>query len=115
MKRNLSPAWFAFTLLMIACQARSGRANPEIYQRALASTGWLINPRESNAALGTCWIADRERNLLITSHHLGGDSKEVLVFFPQQVEGKLAVEASYYLKKTPPINGRVVATDRLRS
>jgi hypothetical protein len=115
MKRIFSrPAWFAFLLLGIACEAIPVHANPEIYDRALASTGWLINPREANTALGTCWIADRERNLLITSYHLIGESKEVLVYFPERVDGRVAVEASYYLKKVPTINGRVVAVDRPR-
>lgn len=101
-------------LVLVLASATSATANPKIYEQALASTGWLINPSAKNTALGTCWIANRAERLVITSAHLVGKSKEVLVFFPQRVDGKLMVEASHYLKKCATVNGRVVITDPQR-
>lgn len=117
MKPNICTPWMR-RIVVIAIWAMAGgevaRANPEVYEKALTSTGWLINPREKNTAMGTCWIADRERKLVITSAHLIGESGEVLVYFPCRVEGKVMASAKYYLGKTRTINGRVVAQDQAR-
>src|SRR5207302_457555 len=43
------------------------QANPRIYELALKSTGWIIVPSEKNSALGTCWVADHEKKLVVTS------------------------------------------------
>src|SRR5437763_11123586 len=102
-------------LCCLAFGISSAQANPKVYERALASTGWIIVPREKNSATGTCWLADRERKWLITSMHLTDDAKEVLIYFPQQADGELAVDWDFYLLQVAAIHGRVIATDTQRA
>lgn len=100
-------------LALILAQ-QSAQANPKIYARALAATGWLVNPCEDNIALGTCWVVDHQRRLAITSAHLIKKSEEVLVYFPESQKGRIMAEASHYLHKVSSIRGLVVAVDRPR-
>jgi len=93
----------------------SVRADPQVYQKALRSTGWVIVPRDGeNTAFGTCWLADRDRRLVVTCAHVVEDTREVILYFPHAVDGEVMSEASYYLRKVPAINGTVVAVDKAR-
>jgi S1-C subfamily serine protease len=90
-------------------------ANPEVYQKTLRSTGWVLVPRDtSESALGTCWLVDREQRLAVTCQHLVGDAHEVLVYFPCRKKGEVEAEAAYYLKNVPVVVGQVIATDAAR-
>src|SRR5581483_10636131 len=105
-KQRLLPFLAIICLLPLA---EAVQANPEVYQRALQSTGWVLVPKnEKQSALGTCWLADRERRLVVTCQHVVGDSCEVLVYFPHSDQGQVIAEASYYLQNVPAISGRVV-------
>ncbi len=108
--RSLTGSLFCLLILAGLVQA-----NPEVYQRALRSTGWVLVPKnEKQSALGTCWLADRDRRLVITCQHVVGDSREVLIYFPCSVNGQVRAESGYYLKQVPASNGRVIATDPVR-
>src|SRR6188474_193702 len=76
--------------------AGSVQANPKIYARALASTGWVV---------------DHDKKLVITSAHLIKKSQEVLVYFPQRVDGKLKVDVGHYLHGVAAIPGCVISSD----
>jgi len=103
----------AAVILILACASVS-RANPELYQRTLGSTGWVLVPHSAEKiSLGTCWLADRDRRLAVTCQHVVGDAQEVLVYFPCCVNGETVTEACHYLRKVAAVNGRVIATDEL--
>jgi hypothetical protein len=102
---------------LAACLATAGaaRANAEVYQRALAASGWVVVLGKERTSSGTCWLADRERRLAVTCRHVVGTAREVLIYFPRHdKDGELIVEASHYLNKVPAVRGRVVASDRRR-
>ena len=91
------------------------RANAEAYRRALASCGWVVVPGAKRTSSGTCWLADRERKLVVTCRHVIGKAREVLVYFPQHdKDGELIVEASHYLGSVPAVSGRLVTADKRR-
>ncbi len=101
----------AFVLLL----GGTVRANPELYERVLRSTGWIIVPRDAeHSATGTCWLVDAEQKLAVTCQHVVGKSSEVLVYFPTRDRDEVAAEASFYLRKVPVVYGRVLATDEAR-
>jgi Trypsin-like peptidase domain len=102
-------------LVLCLLMTNNARANPEIYQRTLRSTGWVLIPTdETHSALGTCWLVDRQRRLAITCQHVVGDSREVLVYFPHSNKGEVVSEAVYYLRNVPAVLGQVIATDEAR-
>jgi len=110
--RGMLPLAALVFLLLIAGNAR---ADPDVYQRALRSTGWVLIPvDEHHSALGTCWLVDRQRRLAITCQHVVGDSREVLVYFPRSNKEEVVSEAHYYLRNVPAVLGRVIATDVAR-
>jgi len=105
----------ALVAVVVLFLTGSVRADPQVYQKALRSTGWVIVPRDGeHTAFGTCWLADRERRLVVTCAHVVEDTKEVILYFPHAVDGEVMTEASYYLRKVPAINGTVVAVDKAR-
>ena len=115
--RSISKPWLvraavAAAFALLAQQA--ARADPEIYQRAIRSTGWVIVPSDDAMASGTCWLVDSEKKLLVTCEHVVGKSKDVLVYFPRFERDELLVESGDYLRKLTPIDGRVLATDAER-
>jgi S1-C subfamily serine protease len=91
------------------------RANPDIYQRTLRSTGWLLVPKdEKECALATCWLVDRDRKLAVTCQHVVGDAREVLVYFPKADQGEVVAEAGHYLRNVAAVRGRVLVSDEAR-
>jgi S1-C subfamily serine protease len=107
------PCFAILFLLWLA--VGEARANPDVYQRALRSTGWLLVPKDAKeCALGTCWLVDRERKLAITCHHVVGDAREALVYFPCIKKGEVVAEAGHYLRNVPATFGRVIASDEAR-
>jgi len=111
--RRGSLSCIATLLLLLA--AGQACANPDVYQRALRSTGWLLVPKdEKECALATCWLVDRDQKLAVTCQHVVGDLREVLVYFPCALKGEVVSEAGHYLRNVAAIKGRVVATDAAR-
>src|SRR5439155_23636090 len=62
-------AVLALGLLLLAGTG-SARANAKVYERALQSTGWVIVPQDKITPMGTCWVADVKRKLVVTSRHV---------------------------------------------
>ena len=111
--RRLCLAMLAASALGLAVN-NAALANARIYDRALASTGWIIVPQAKSTAIGTCWVVDQERKLVVTSLHVMKGADELLVYFPQHAEKRLIVESASYLRNVPAILGRVVAKDEPR-
>lgn len=109
--RNITKRVFWVLAVALAASPRPAQANPEIYQRAIHSTGWVIVPTDDAMASGTCWLVDKDKKLLVTCEHVVGKAKDVLVYFPRFEQEELLVESGDYLRKQTPIDGRVLAVD----
>ena len=86
-------------------------ADPKMYRRLLLSTGWIVVPSPEGMAAATCFVADREHGLLLTSGHVVGKSAEALIYFPRWQQRGPILEAQKYLSGTAALQGRVVAHD----
>jgi S1-C subfamily serine protease len=100
-------------MLLVLWQVVPAAANPDVYQKALRSTGWVIVPRAGDASAGTCWLIDQSQRLAITCHHIVHDADEVLVFFPIYEKNEAVAEARFYLHQKRALHGKVVARDEL--
>jgi S1-C subfamily serine protease len=89
-----------------------------IYKRLLPSTALFVVDRHDPAgkrvtALGTGWLVDRNRKLLVTNHHVVGDGLSVKVYFPIIEQGQLVSERNRYLVDAKPILGEVFLDEPL--
>lgn len=91
-------------------------SNPELYERLLRSTVCVVQPPdEGNWYLGSGWIVDRERRLIVTNHHVVGKRDTVRVHFPIYEKGQLVSERRYYLANVGrSVRGRVLDSDTRR-
>lgn len=67
----------------------------EVYPHLLRSTVLIVTDTDG---LGTGWIVDKDRRLVITNYHVIDDSSQVVVIFPFYRGGHLVTEQDYYLK-----------------
>src|ERR1043165_5470136 len=112
----LKARWGRNMVVVLFClgMATPAQADSDVYDRVLNSTGLVLIPGKKGTAAGTCWLADKDRKLVITSAHVVDKAREVLIYFPSRVKGEVVAEASYYLRKVPAVKGRIVKTDRHR-
>jgi hypothetical protein len=113
--RRFAAAMLAF--VVSATAATQASADAENYQRTLGSTTWVIaSDAEDNTSSGTGVLVDTERKLMITNAHVVGDSRKVVVFFPDEKKGLPEVKKSHYLENILKIGlrGNVLAVDRKR-
>jgi hypothetical protein len=104
------------TLLLGSLALAPGvRADPDVYQRVLRSTVWVVVSQPGGRhSCATGWLADRDRRLVVTNDHVVHGKDEVGVYFPQFADGNLIVESGHYVHRVAPIAGRVLARDPLR-
>jgi S1-C subfamily serine protease len=91
----------------------TSRANPEVYNKALRSTAWILTPSGEKTGIGSGAVIDEGRKLLVTNAHVVGDKTEVLVFFPALESGTVITDPAHYLKNQARLGlvGRVVFKD----
>ncbi len=103
-------AILASLLLLTPPAPAADPSPPDLYQRTLRGTAWVITPTKGK---GTGWVIDRDRKWLITNFHVVGDHETVDVLFPARREGRLVTERTYYLQNLRDLHrsGRVVNKD----
>lgn len=85
----------------------------DTYRRLLPSTCWIIgrSPKSADSLqMGTGWVCDGERRLVITNEHVIEGLDHFEVYFPHEVDGSVTVDPQYYLKQLHPI--KAIALDR---
>jgi tetratricopeptide (TPR) repeat protein len=108
---RLRPALFLFGLAALACPARGDEVDgKQLYEQVLRSCVCVA----SKFPLGSGWVADRDRKLVVTSRHVVGHRELVEVLFPCRRQGKLVAEAGYYDKEARRYPGKVIHTSRDR-
>ena len=113
MKTALRSAFLtlAITLTLLASAGRS-QANPEVFEKGLKSTGLILVPLgDGKDNLGTCWVIDREKKLVITNDHVVRDKKHVDVYFPMFAGGELVTVRDTTLKQGKMLKGEVLRRD----
>jgi S1-C subfamily serine protease len=102
------------TLVALASLALPvGRATAEegdavtIYQKTLKATALIA----TDSGRGTGWVADVEKRLIVTNHHVAGDAKKMRVFFPKFDGGELVTNFEEYLNSDPGVPARLLLSD----
>src|SRR5438132_4713805 len=88
-----------------------------IYKHLLKSVAWVLAISPNSVSGGTGSLIDRQNRLVITNHHVVGDSNQIIVFFPTYEQGKLIAERDVYmqrLKREDVIRAHVLAKDQKR-
>jgi S1-C subfamily serine protease len=86
-----------------------GRADTQVYQSLLRSTGLIEVPdRQGSVTYGTCWVVDRQRGLALTTQHVIGDAAEAVVYFPVRRDSGAITELAHYHRHVAAVRGRVI-------
>ena len=87
-------------------------APKEIYHKLLPSTCWVVHEirvgSESGLSLGTGWVVDARRRLIVTNHHVVDGVDVVRVGFPIMKDGRVVNDARAYLNGVDLITGTVI-------
>lgn len=104
--------------------AQGDKVGVTVYQNTLKSTGYIdvAIPGTKKSKVGTGWLADRQRRIMVTNHHVINlpdetIAKDVLVLFPEYKGGRVIAERSYYQskeRKNPAIRAEVILTSPRR-
>jgi tetratricopeptide (TPR) repeat protein len=81
-------------LILVAAPAVAGdveRTPGEIYRQALQAPAWVYTQKQQ----GTGWVADADRQLVVTNYHVVGSEESVTVVFPDFRDNKLIAESHY--------------------
>jgi tetratricopeptide (TPR) repeat protein len=107
-----------WTLASCAAAGPAADAPPrgeEIYQQTLRSTAWVKVYQDSKLRkMGTGFLVDRVRKLLITNQHVVDTNESVEVVFPLYQAGLAVTDKKDYIRYDRPIRGWVLATDPTR-
>jgi tetratricopeptide (TPR) repeat protein len=91
------------------------RSSEEIYRQALRSTAWVRVYQDNKLAkMGTGFLVDRFRKLLITNQHVVDNHEWVEVVFPLYQGGEAIADKKNYIRYDRPIRGWIIATDPKR-
>src|SRR5262249_34803424 len=110
----------ALCLLLLSAPARTWgvEALPDgetPYRRALRSTAWVrVGQDQKLARMGTGFLVDRSRKLLVTNQHVVENQETVEVVFPLYQGGGVVADKKNYIRYDRPIRGWVVAMDPKR-
>jgi serine protease Do len=80
-----------------------------VYERALTSTALIIDRK---GGMGTGFLIDKTRRLLVTAYHVVDETDDIFVIFPEfKSDGSVNTEYSYYFgtnAKPNTVKGKVV-------
>ena len=98
--------------VVLLAQASFARANSDVYDKVLTSTGLILVPQGNGKDMqGTCWVVDHQRKLVITNNHVVTDKKEAIVFFPMFNNGEVIPLRDAHIKKGERFVGKVIYRD----
>src|SRR6266849_7232857 len=106
---------------IVSCAAAGGRAaggsgnGEEIYQQTLRSTAWVKVYQDNKLRkMGTGFLVDRVRKLVVTNQHVVDNNESVEVVFPLYQGGVAVTDKKNYVRYDRPIRGWVLAMDPKR-
>ncbi len=116
MRTSTKFAFVAAAALIAASTTQTALANAKVYRHTLKSTTWIIAKAENGYSTGSGVLVDLKRKWVVSNYHVVGDSKDVLVFFPQHKDEQLIAERQHYINGADSfgIRARVVMVDKKR-
>jgi S1-C subfamily serine protease len=101
-----------FSLLIPA--AASELTGAQVYKLSLPGVAYVFGAKldKGRTAVGTAFLVDADKRLLLTCHHVVRDAKTVAVLFPRRYsDGKLVAERFWNDLFTPRFTAQVLAVD----
>jgi tetratricopeptide (TPR) repeat protein len=84
----------------------------DIYHKLLPSTCWVVHEKrigsESVLSMGTGWVVEARRRLIVTNHHVVDGVDVVGVVFPILKDGRVVNDARAYWNGVDRITGTVI-------
>jgi tetratricopeptide (TPR) repeat protein/S1-C subfamily serine protease len=102
-----------------AAEDRQPLTAMEVFNEMLPSTAWIRvawTDAQGNGfyRVGTGWVYDVGRHLVVTNEHVVHDFDELSVYFPESVDGELVHDPNYYLEKGQHFTATVIDRDTQR-
>ncbi len=97
--------------------AGRSEANPQVYERTLRSTVWVMSPLgRDRLSYGTGFVVDAKRKWVVTNYHVVEERKQAVVFFPTYRGDRAVSDPEYYAKNAEKLGlaGEVIARDKKR-
>jgi tetratricopeptide (TPR) repeat protein len=94
--------------------AKSKLSAKEIYAETLRGTALVLVERQGKVVLGTGWVVDQARRLLVTNHHVVGNEEKVQVMFPLYRNRRVISDRDHHFKHGRRIPARVLDSDPTR-
>jgi S1-C subfamily serine protease len=102
----------AVAIVAALAVASGARANPEVYQKTVRSTAWVLCPSEDGrCSMGSGVLINAERKLVLTNYHVVQDRPTVFLFFPSfDNDNELVTDPNQYVDniKRLAIKGKVI-------
>src|SRR5262249_1140874 len=116
MIRTLSARLFTLAALAaLALPVSRARANEAlssaIYQQALKATVFIMAEEENGVGVGTGWVANVEKGLIVTNDHVAGHAKRLRVFFPNLSGGEQANTREELIRSGKGVPAKLLLTD----
>lgn len=117
--RTLSHVILGLSLAVVVVAAAEVRANPQVYDKAVRSTAWVVSPTDEDSfSWGGGVLLDLKRRWVLTNYHVVEDRDEAVIFFPVTKGGKLVSDPKHYMSEANRdklgIPARVIARDQKR-
>jgi HEAT repeat protein len=81
----------------------------EVYQRLLKSTVFICTGTANSVGCGSGSLIHATRKLVVTNHHVVGNNRTVVVFFPSYTDGEVEPNPRYYLDNVKTLGIRATA------
>ena len=87
----------------------------QIYQMAVKNCVLIVvRTDEKNFGIGSGWLFDKERKLVITNFHVAGRNATAQVYFPDFQNQRPIADKDHYFKNVKPIAAEVLLADAQR-
>ena len=91
----------------------------EVFQEMLPSTAWVRVTWTDNAGngyyrVGTGWVYNVEKRLVVTNEHVVHDFDDFTIYFPQTVDGELVHDPNWYVESGQAFSATVIDRDTER-
>jgi S1-C subfamily serine protease len=98
------------------------KKDQKFYNRLLKSSVWVVFPSSDapgklSLQMGTGWLVDAKKNLVVTNFHVVRNKEVAAVFFPLYVGGNLVRDRKAYnpyIARGAGIPGKILASDNKR-
>lgn len=102
---------FVLSPRLNAQQVAEAKRPENVYDKTLGSVVAIMPDIGEDSSIGTGWVLDKRRRLVLTNHHVIEDATDCKVFFPMFKDGELISDVDTTLEESRAVEGKVVDSD----